>query len=85
MPRFYTDDLDIDVDEYLSACSPREIKKLINKLVEEGHITKSDILSETKMSAGEHVYENKLDKLHGKWNRLSKEDEEMIIKIADKF
>ena len=85
MPSFNTDDLDIDADEYLSACSPREIKELINELVEGGYIRKSDILSETKMSAGEQVYENKLDKLHGKWNRLSKEDEETIIKIADKF
>jgi hypothetical protein len=85
MPRFNTDYLDIDADDYLSACSPREIKELINELVEGGHIKKTDILSETKMSAGEQVYENKLDKLHGKWNCLSKEDEETIIKIADKF
>lgn len=82
MPRFYTD---VDVDEFLSACGQREIKELIKKLVKEGHIRKSDILSETKMSAGEQVYENKLDKLHGMWNLLSKEDEETIIKIADKF
>jgi hypothetical protein len=85
MPKFYTDDLDIDANEYLSACSTSDIKELIDTLVEDGYIRKSDILSETKMSAGEHVYENKLDKLHGKWNRLSKEDEETIIKIADKF
>ena len=82
MPRFYTD---VDVDEFLSTCGQREIKELIKKLVKEGHIKKSDILNETKMSSGEQVYENKLDKLHGMWNRLSKEDEEIIIKIADKF
>jgi hypothetical protein len=85
MPRFYADDLDIGADEYLSVCSTSDIKELIDALVKDGYIRKSDILSETKMSAGEQVYENKLDKLHGKWNRLSEEDEETIIKIADKF
>ncbi len=33
MPSFYVDDVDIDVDDFLSACSDSERKELIEALV----------------------------------------------------
>ena len=47
MPEFETY-VDVDVDEFVSACSKREIKELIECLVENGHINESSIIS-TKM------------------------------------
>ena len=37
-------DLDIDVDDFLSECSSREIKELINALIEDGHLAKHPLL-----------------------------------------
>jgi hypothetical protein len=47
-------------------------------------ITRRDFL-DRDMSAGEHAFENQLDKLHGKWNMLTKEEEEAIYSIAKRF
>jgi hypothetical protein len=85
MPTFYGEDIDIDVDEFLKKCNSREIQELIDTLVEGGYIEKPRTNSNENMSAGEQIFEHKLSKLHGMWNRLSKEDEETIVKIADKF
>ena len=38
MPTFYAEDLNIDVDDFLSSCSTKEIKEIINLLQEEGHL-----------------------------------------------
>jgi hypothetical protein len=86
MPTFYGEDIDIDVDDFLSACDSGEIKELIQALVDDGHISKSATQKhDNNMCAAEQIYEDKLNKLHGVWTRLSKEDEETIVKIADKF
>jgi len=43
-------DLDIEVYEFVRACSKRDIKELIKELVEEGHLPKENtfLLVETK-------------------------------------
>ena len=47
-------DLDIDVDDFLSECSSKEIKELINALIEDGHLAKHPLLPgyEEKMGTG---------------------------------
>ena len=42
MPEFETY-VDVDVDEFVSACSKREIKELIEVLIEGGHISSSAV------------------------------------------
>ena len=37
-------DLDIDIDDFLSECSSREIKELINAWIEDGHLAKHPLL-----------------------------------------
>jgi len=39
MPYFTPDDLDIDVDDFLSSCSSSEIQQVIDYLIEDGHLT----------------------------------------------
>ena len=46
MPEFSTY-VDVDVYEFISECSKREIKELIECLVENGHINESSIITET--------------------------------------
>jgi hypothetical protein len=77
--------VDIDIDDFLSDCDKYDIKELIKALTEDGHIPPIKEEKEIKVSYPESVYQNALNKLMDKWNRLSKEDEEIILKIANKF
>lgn len=86
MPSFYVDDLDISVHEFINACSLRERNDLIDFLSKNGYIELKEYdTTRSRMSATEEIFEDHLDALHGKWNRLSKEDEETIMNIAKKF
>jgi len=86
MPSFYVEDLDITVSEFVNSCTGRERDELINFLSKNGYIElKEHVDASSDMSASEAIFEEHLDVLHGKWNRLSKEDEDTIIKIAKNF
>jgi hypothetical protein len=85
MPTFYGEDIDIDVDDFLNACNGNEKDELIAALIEDGYISKSQVDSHKEMSASEEIFEEHLDALHGKWNRLTKEEEEIIMVIAKRF
>ena len=41
MPEFYVEEMVIEPYEFVRACSPSEIKELIEELVEEEHLPKS--------------------------------------------
>lgn len=79
--------IDVDVDDCINACDTRDIKEIIELLIEHGHIKKSAIKPGIKSSIGidEQGYEDALDKLSGKWNMLSKEEEVQILKIANRL
>lgn len=86
MPYFeYDGSVDVDVDDFLSSCDSSDIEEIIDALVEDGHIKPSQIIHEPDMSAPEQLFEEALDKLHGKWNRLTKEEEQIIMLLANKF
>lgn len=87
MPTFYPDveDMDIDVDDFLNACSSKEIDELVEALIEDGHISKKAKLSYELYSAPETEFEEALEKLHGKWNTLTSEEEQAILAIAKRF
>jgi hypothetical protein len=79
-------DFDIDIDDFLSACSSSEIKELINALIDDGHIPKSILeFKSSNVSISESEFEDALGKLHGKYHRLSKEEEEAIMRISKRF
>jgi hypothetical protein len=84
MPSFYVDDVDIDVDEFLSACSDSERKELIEALAEDGYIKKESILTPDKKSINP-TFDDACIKLIGNSWRLSKEDEDKIIEISKKI
>lgn len=91
MPSFYVDEIEIEPYEYIDTCTKSEIRDLISELVDRGHLPTSvkqfQKIDEKKKGfhPSEAEYENALDKLHGKYTNLSREDEETILKIANKF
>jgi hypothetical protein len=86
MPDFnYDGYVDINVDEFLSACDNRDKEELVTALVDDGYIKPSDLIREDKMTVPEQIFEEALSKLHGKWNMLSKDEEEMIMALAKRF
>jgi len=87
MPTFYAEDIDIIVDEFLSACSSREKEELIDALIEDGYLKencKVDYKYEL-LSVPESFYIDAIDKIKGRWNMLTQEEEEIILKIASRF
>ena len=88
MPYFdYDGDIHVDVDDFLNACDKHHIHEIIEALIEDGHLPKSVLgkIDVNGSSVSEYEYEKALETLKGKWNRLSPEDEETILKIAKKF
>lgn len=85
MPTFYAEDIDIDVDEFISSCSSSEIQELIECLVEGGYINRDRIIPERGMSVGETFYVEAIEKLADKYHMLTQEEEELIIKLSKRF
>jgi hypothetical protein len=85
MPEFDTY-VDVDVDEFLSACSKREITELIDALIEDGHIPES---ASKKVNDNIGVLESqfieKMDGLKEKYYRLSQEDEKTLEDLFKKY
>jgi transcription initiation factor IIE alpha subunit len=71
--------IDVDPSEFISACSKREIKKLIEILTDDGRITSEN------QNLFDKNWEEALYKLNGNRLRLTIEEEETILKISKKF
>jgi len=80
-------DLDIDVDDFLSECSNREIKELINALIEDGYLKKHPLLPghEDKLGKMEEEFLNKLYTISTKYYSISEEELEVIDTLYNKY
>lgn len=89
MPTFYQEvdaEVDVDIDDFLSACSSREIKNLINTLIEDGYLNPTAI----KDGGDEQSYlESEWTELINKFSeirlRISQEDEETLRGVLKKY
>jgi hypothetical protein len=84
MPIFYTEDLNIDVDDFLSSCSTKEIKEIINLLQEGGHLEYGHNIT-GRESINERMFLESLFKIKDNWMNLSKEEEDIILNISKRF
>ena len=90
MPDFTPEDIDIEPSEFVYACNSKEIKELIEALVEDGHIP-SHVLNSNgdvktpKRGAMELEFIEKLEKLREKYYSLSLEDEQTMQEIFKKY
>lgn len=87
MPDFSTE-IDIEPYEFVSECSKREIVELIECLVEEGHISRSAVIS-IETDRNKNLLDEEWDVITDKLNQnrlmLSNEEEELIRKISKRF
>jgi len=87
MPTFYPENIDIDVDEFIAACNGRDIEQLIDALIDSGDL-KQDCREDFKdynYSISEAHFVEAVDKLRSRWNMLTSEEEETILKIVNRF
>ena len=82
MPTFYTEDLDIEVDDFLDDCSSREIKEVIEWLKESDYLPQSMATSEDQQSFQDEDFDGALMNLVGKRFKLNAEDEQTIMNIS---
>ena len=92
MPKLYTSvsiddyvdvDVDIEIDEFLDICSTYEKKQLVIALKEEGYWDTNTLGSS---NFTDEQWSQALEKLSGLGRlRLTSEEEEIIIKIANKL
>ena len=79
-------DVDVEVNDFLDTCGSSDIEQIIEYLIEEGHINKFAVNDyNINQSVTEIEFEDALKKLQGNWNRLSSDDEQTIVKIANQF
>lgn len=89
MPTFYQEveaEVDVDIDDFLSACSSREIKQLINALIEDDYLkpSASKVPNESK-SYLDTEWDELTDKFSEIRLRLTQEDEESLRSILKRY
>ena len=84
-------DIDIEIYEFVRSCTKREIKELIEELIENDHLpkdvinTKGDVKKEmSRKTNSELDFAEKLDKLKEKYFSLSQEEELSLNNIFNK-
>lgn len=79
-------EVDIDAGEYLSSCSPKEIKQLINYLKEDGHLANIiDIFPGQHSSFFDEEWFKMLDKMSKIRQQMDNQDIESIKLILSKY
>lgn len=84
MPTFYTEDLDIEVDEFLDDCDSNEIQEVIQWLKDSDYLPQNVATSESQQSFQDEEFDGVLMNLVGKRFKLSTEDEKTIMAISNK-
>ena len=73
--------IDIDIDDIISSMGSYDKQMMVDELYDDGYIAKKD----SEASSTDDVWNEQVHKLfNNKW-RLSKEDEETILKITNKI
>ena len=85
-------DIDIEIYEFVRSCTKREIKELIEELIENDHLPKDVINPKgdakkemSRKTNSELVFAEKLDKLKEKYFSLSQEEELSLNNIFNKY
>lgn len=85
MPDFSTY-IDIGPDEYISSCSNREIKELIDSLIEDGHLPEAASKDEPKKkNVLDLEWDEVCEKIRKSRLRLTSEDENLIKEFSNKL
>jgi hypothetical protein len=82
MPTFYTEDLDIEVDDFLDDCSSSEIQEVIQWLKDSDYLPQNVATSEAEQSFQDAEFDGALMNLVGKRFKLTTEQEQLIINLS---
>ena len=89
MPDFQVEDIDIDPSEFVYTCNKREIKELIDTLIEENHIRQDAVINDetqiTRANVPDCIFNDNLNVLSTNRLRLTIEEEDLINKLAERF
>jgi hypothetical protein len=85
MPTFYSEEIDIEPDDFLNACNSREIEELIKALIEDGHINDPYVKRKDNVSINEESFNECLDKIANNYLQLTHEEEQLIRDIAQRL
>jgi len=77
--------VDIDIEDILWDLRDSEKQYIVDELYEDGFIPKGMENENPPVSIAESFFNESLDKLKGKWNMLSAEEEQTINNIAKRF
>jgi hypothetical protein len=81
----FSSDVDVDVDEFLSACSIREREELIDALVEDGYVIRVNDSNNSKKNILDLEWDEITYKLNLLRQRITLEEEETIKNIVKKY
>lgn len=91
MPTFYNEDIDIDVDDFLSECNSKEIKEVIESLEEQGHLEdhgyikmKNESNSGSRGIAASEFYDA-IRALSNNYHSMTTEMSDTIVLLAKKY
>jgi hypothetical protein len=86
MPEF-NNYIEVDVDDFVSACNKQEIDELIDELVFNGYLSKPlvEASESKKMGLMESMFLEKMSKLAGCYYRLTPEEEKTLEKMFEKY
>jgi len=87
MPYFETyAEVQVEVDEFLSSCNEREIREVIDKLKEDGHLSNINVpIPENEQLISDKNWNQTCQKLSEIRLQMSMEDIEVIEKILKKY
>ena len=85
--QFVDVDVEIDVDEFLDACSTHEINEVVEWLQNGDYIKMSHLINDSRMSMGDLEYIKIINKLTDPMVRFRLSEEEMCMlqAISDKL
>lgn len=79
-------DVDIDIDEFLSNCSKKDIQYIIECLIEDGHLDKKVLdKDKIKLNIVDDEWESSLNKLKTRRHQLSIGEENYIINLSNRL
>jgi hypothetical protein len=78
--------VDVDINDVLWSMGDRDKQKLVDELYDEGFTPKElEKKLDPPTHAAESIFNEALDKIKGKWNMLTEEEETIIINISKRF
>ena len=77
--------IDIDIDDIVYGMMDYEKQELVDELYEDGYVAKKDPRYDMNENGFSNEFDEEVAKLIGNGWKLSKEDEETILKITKKL